>query len=169
MGSMLGSDEADKKPVPPAYSSARCALGVSNSTSLLPVLLAPSSSSSDAGGRGCFLCASQRLADDDDARTPPQRDAQDGARLLGRLLLDDDGRLVVFLSASHLSDEDARPGLLLMLSVVECWLVTDDAGLAGLVLQVSHLSTASARPGLGGGWIAFLHASHLSTASARLA
>jgi hypothetical protein len=63
------------------------------------------------------LCASQRFADDDDddARLPPpQREAQDEARLLGRLVLDDDdddGRLV-FLSASHLSDDDTRPGLL---------------------------------------------------------
>ena len=70
---------------------------MNNSTSLLPVLLSPSSSSSArCGARAGFFCASQRSADDDAARLiarllPSRCAAEDDTRLLGRSPLDDGG------------------------------------------------------------------------------
>ena len=77
--------------------------------SLLEVeLLSPSSSASAACGGRCFLCTSQRSADDD-------------ARLIIHLPLltwedvpedddDDEAGIAVFLCASHRTAESARPG-----------------------------------------------------------
>ena len=172
MGSMLDSGAATTKPGPAYMARGFHSISSSSSSvsmSLLPVLLlSPSSSALVCGGR-CFLCTSQRSADD--------------AQLIVHVLLtrgdvlddDDEAGLAAFLCASHLSTESARRGLgggevtflrgdpcpaLLLTLPAERGPVDDDAddeaegsALAGLViLRASHLSSESARLGLASGF-----------------
>ena len=98
MGSMVGSGAAAAKPGPAYIARGFHSISSSvSSMSLLPVLLlSPSSSALVCGGR-CFLCTSQRSADD--------------AQLIVHVLLtrgdvlddDDEAGLAAFLCASHLS------------------------------------------------------------------